>query len=328
MNYNSLPFITINGSLTKDTVFPLLHSYAVYTSNFLLQELTQMLTGDYQLEGSISVLPNLLTSQHALEHLMYVQAFMIFDAKDGYYTNRKNLDSFELRYTLSGEGILEYEGKKYRLKEGEGYFISCKKPHLYYAGTSGWKSTVLHLNGGLCADFYDTYAKTGSPKFTKVTCPSFEMMQFQILQTTQKIYPYQEYRINCLIDLLLSELLSSTENMVDNNQIDNSDIIAALLDYIHTNYSEDIVFEKLAKDFGISRTLLFENFKRYTGFTPGNYLLQIRIKQARFLLTTSVCSIEEVATHTGFKDAGHFSQIFKKEVGITPLKYRKKDTNP
>ena len=188
MNYDSFPLITIDASLTKDTVFPLLYAYAAYSSDFLLQELTQMLTGDYRLEGTISVLPNLLTSQHAMERLMYVQAFMIFDAKDGYYTNRENLDSYELRYTLSGEGILEYEGKKYILKEGEGYFISCKKPHTYYAKKCGWKSTVFHFNGSLCADFFDAYTRTGSCKFDKNACPSFEMMQYQVLQAHKKLH--------------------------------------------------------------------------------------------------------------------------------------------
>lgn len=323
MNYSSLPFITIDASLTKETVFPLLHAYAAYSSDFLLQELSQMLTGDYQLEGTISVLPNLLTGQHALERLMYVQAFMLFDAKEGYYTNRENLDSYELRYTLSGEGVLEYEGKKYILREGNGYFISCQKKHVYYARSCGWKSTVLHINGNLCADFFDSFERTGSCKFDKNICPSFEMMQFQVLQATQKIYPYQEYRINCLIDLLLTELLSSTENSLTTKQSGNTEVITALLDHIHMNFAEDIVLERLAKEFAISRTVLFESFKRYTGSTPGSYLMQIRIKHAKLLLKTTNNSIEEIATQTGFKDAGHFSQIFKKEVGTTPLKYRK-----
>ena len=68
---------------------------------------------------------------------------------------------------------------------------------------------------------------------------------------------------------------------------------------------------------------IFESFRCYTGFSPGKYLLQVRIKQARILLKTSTASIEVIATSVGFKDAGHFSQMFKKEVGITPLKYRK-----
>ncbi len=323
MNYNNLPMITIDGSLDKENVFPLLHSYAVYASDFLLEELTQMLTGEYKFEGSISVLPNLMTSQHAIMRLMYVQAFMIFDAREGYYTNRQNLDSYELRYTLSGEGILEYEGKKYNLREGEGYFISCKKPHIYYAKKCGWKSTVLHINGSLCDDFFESYEKTGVYKFSNTACPSYEMMQFQVIQSTQKVYPYQEYRINCLIDLLLSELLASTEHAACAEQNNNTEVITSVLDYVHANFASNIVFEKLAKEFGISRTLLFENFKRYTGFTPANYLMQLRIKQAKLLLKTSNNSIEEIATQIGFNDAGHFSQIFKKEVGTTPLKYRK-----
>ncbi len=323
MRYDSLPFITVSASMDKETVFPILHSYAPYASEFLLQELSKMLTGDFKLDGEISVLPNLMASQHALDQLMYVQAFMIFNAGAGYYTEREGLDSYELRYTLSGEGVLEYEGKKYTLKEGDGYFISCQKPHIYYSGKNGWKSTVLHINGGLCSDFFERYEKDGQYWISNDTMPSFETMQFQVLQATQKVHPYQEYRINCLLDLLLTELLTSTESLSANQKGNNAEVISTLLDYIHSHYMEDIVFEKMAKTFGISRTLLFSEFKRYTGFTPAVYLMKIRISQAKLLLANTSLSVETVSMQAGFNDAGHFSQIFKKEVGTTPLKYRK-----
>ena len=117
MNYNSLPFITITNSLNEKNALPLLQAYVAYASDFLLSELSKMLTGHYKLEGSIQILPNLMTSIHAMERLMYIQAFMIFDANDGYYTSRSDLDSFELRYTLAGEGTLEYEGNVINLRK-------------------------------------------------------------------------------------------------------------------------------------------------------------------------------------------------------------------
>lgn len=323
MNYNSLPFITITNSLNEKNALPLLQAYVAYASDFLLSELSKMLTGHYKLEGSIQILPNLMTSIHAMERLMYIQAFMIFDANDGYYTSRSDLDSFELRYTLAGEGTLEYEGRTYILGDGDGYFISCRNPHTYYAGKNGWKSTVLHLNGGLCNDFFERFKKDGQYRFSKESLPFFEMMQFQLLHATQKVSPYQEYRINCLIDLLLTELITAADTFSQKEKSRNTEVITALLDHIHSHYSDEIVFEKLAREFGVSRTLLFSEFRRYTGFTPGQYLMQFRIRQAKLLLQNSTLSVEAISARTGFSDAGHFSQIFKKEVGTTPLKFRK-----
>lgn len=323
MDYDSLPFITVSASLDKETVFPMMQSYAPYASDFLLSELSKCLTGNYKLEGQISVLPNLMTRGHAQDCLMYLQAFMIFDARSGYYTEREGLDSFEIRYTLSGEGTLEYEGKKYILREGDGFFISCRKPHIYYAGKDGWKSTVLHINGGLCGDFFERYEKDGQYRLSKDAMTSFESMQFQVLQATQKVHPYQEYRINCLLDLLLTELLTSAGNLSEKQKNNSTEVISSLLDYIHSHYSGKIVFEQMAKTFGISRTLLFSEFKRYTGVTPAAYLMQVRIRQAKLLLSNTSSSIEAISAQVGFNNAGHFSQIFKKEVGTTPLKYRK-----
>lgn len=327
MDYSSLPFLNIyTTGLSTDTTF-LLETYGPYASDFLLSEISKMLTGKFTFDGVISLLPNILTSPHAMERLLYLQAFMIFDAKSGYYTQRAGLNSYELRYTLSGEGILEYEGKKYSLKEGEGFFISSKKPHTYYPKNGSWKCTVMHINGVLCEDFFSAFGSDGSYKFSKEHCPAFEMMQYQVISASQRIIPYQEYRINCLLDLLLSELITSGNYNPDKKNSSNDKVITAVLDFIHTHYSEEIIFENVAKDFGISRTLLFSEFKRYTGTAPFKYLMSVRIRQAKLLLTATDYSIEQIATQTGFKDAGHFSQIFKKEAGITPLKYRKSSSH-
>ncbi|HHV11507.1 MAG TPA: helix-turn-helix transcriptional regulator [Clostridiales bacterium] len=97
---------------------------------------------------------------------------------------------------------------------------------------------------------------------------------------------------------------------------------------IHKSYRDNALlrasFHALAKEtFGISRSHLSREFKKITGFSPKEYLIQIRISQAKLLLRGSSISIDDISSAIGFHDTAHFIQTFKKAEGITPLKFRK-----
>ena len=53
------------------------------------------------------------------------------------------------------------------------------------------------------------------------------------------------------------------------------------------------------------------------------YILKKRIEKAAQLLSESGCHVREAAINVGFYDYNYFSKVFKKEMGITPLKYKK-----
>ena len=66
-------------------------------------------------------------------------------------------------------------------------------------------------------------------------------------------------------------------------------------------------------------------FKEYTGQTPHNYLMEIRLEKAKELLRTKENSIEETARQCGFVNPGHFAVAFKRSVKMSPSEYRKQN---
>ena len=64
------------------------------------------------------------------------------------------------------------------------------------------------------------------------------------------------------------------------------------------------------------------NFKEYTGKTVNEYLTEYRIYIAKQLLEDTEKSILEIALECGFNEASYFIRIFKRQTGISPLKYR------
>ena len=64
-------------------------------------------------------------------------------------------------------------------------------------------------------------------------------------------------------------------------------------------------------------------FYEYVGTSPINYLMETRLAASKELLLSSSRSIAEVASSTGFSSQSYFSQIFRKNTGMSPLQYRK-----
>ena len=76
----------------------------------------------------------------------------------------------------------------------------------------------------------------------------------------------------------------------------------------------------------LSPVYISKIFKEETGESPINYLIKIRLEKARdILLKSSDSTIKNIANEVGYEDAYHFSKLFKKYYGISPLYYRKRE---
>lgn len=94
--------------------------------------------------------------------------------------------------------------------------------------------------------------------------------------------------------------------------------------FITEKLSEDIYVEDICREFFISKNSLYKLFKEEFGVTVNEFILQKRLAKAKELLEKSQeLTITEVAALCGFNDYNYFIRVFKKLVGITPLKFRK-----
>ncbi|NQZ56674.1 MAG: helix-turn-helix domain-containing protein [Lentisphaeraceae bacterium] len=102
--------------------------------------------------------------------------------------------------------------------------------------------------------------------------------------------------------------------------------ISKAMDYIKEHYTEKISNATLADQTRLSVRQFENRFKDIFSTTPHKYILKLRILKACELLLTENMTIIEMATQLGFYDQSAFTMSFKKQVGLTPLKYIKKHT--
>lgn len=96
--------------------------------------------------------------------------------------------------------------------------------------------------------------------------------------------------------------------------------IKAVCDYLENNYMKNITLNDLSDLAGISKYHLIRSFTKQKGISPYSYLETIRISKAKRLLEQGIAPID-VALQTGFTDQSHFTNFFKKLIGLTPKQY-------
>lgn len=120
-----------------------------------------------------------------------------------------------------------------------------------------------------------------------------------------------------LIEQLLMEY---TEQQAATENTEPSMEIKAICEFLESNYVKAITLDDLSKLTGLSKFYLLRSFTKQKGISPYSYLQTIRISVAKKLLEQGVLPIE-VAMQTGFTDQSHFSNFFKKFIGLTPKQY-------
>lgn len=100
-------------------------------------------------------------------------------------------------------------------------------------------------------------------------------------------------------------------------------IINEALVYFDENYAKPINVNAYAASVYTSPCWFIRSFRNYIGMTPLQYIINVRISNARELLLNPKFSISDVSRSVGYEDSLYFSRFFKKNVGISPKDYKK-----
>lgn len=111
--------------------------------------------------------------------------------------------------------------------------------------------------------------------------------------------------------LTISRFTSQNRESIKNAQL-----------YIEAHCEQKISADQLSQDFLIPVKKLQRGIKIVTGYTIHNYLLKVRLDKAKDLLSNTDEPVQNIPARIGLTNLSHFSRIFKKHVGQTPVEYR------
>ncbi|SEK96479.1 AraC-like ligand binding domain-containing protein [Carnobacterium iners] len=123
---------------------------------------------------------------------------------------------------------------------------------------------------------------------------------------------------SALMNKIIQETLTADEQK-------KQQTVNEIIHYLETHYRKDITLNDLARHYFLSSTNLSRIFKEETGDSPINYLIKVRLEQAKLLLDTKTnMSIKEISKLVGYNDALYFSKLFKKHYGQSPSAFMTK----
>jgi AraC-like DNA-binding protein len=131
-------------------------------------------------------------------------------------------------------------------------------------------------------------------------------------------------RFNHMLDSLLISVARQSTRQASSRR-DFPRTFSKLEQTLRENLAHQWTVEEMAALVGLGTTAFTEKVKSYTGFSPLNYLINIRISEAIKMLKRPGVNVTEIALETGFYSSQHFSTTFKKLTGHTPGEFRKRN---
>ena len=139
---------------------------------------------------------------------------------------------------------------------------------------------------------------------------------FERLRTLRLFSEMEEY-----CGQLLSQSITNVNQM---NDVMMKRLVKDAVEIIEQEYNTPLMLSDLADRLSISTTYLSRLFSQNLRISFKTFLTSKRIEEAKDLLKNSPMRVNEIATAVGYQDAHYFSDVFKKEVGITPRRYRQR----
>jgi len=114
------------------------------------------------------------------------------------------------------------------------------------------------------------------------------------------------------------------ENMLKPNINSN---LEKVTDFIDKNLDKDLSIQNISRTVHMSKSVLYKYFRNYFGCTVGEYINTKRVEKSVEMLINTDLSIEEISQSVGFTSATYYGRVFSNKKGITPLKFRKLQSN-
>lgn len=132
----------------------------------------------------------------------------------------------------------------------------------------------------------------------------------------------EAYLLEELHQLLVQHIMEFYE--AQDTLVSKDGRIKEIQQYIKKNIGDSqLSVNTISANLKISPTYLCFYFKKETGRTINQYITEVRIEQAKYMILNTNDKIYDIALKVGFSDTNYFSALFKKQVGMTPIIYRK-----
>ncbi len=245
--------------------------------------------------------------------------------------------NIEIAYILSGNGKYIVDGKAYEVKQGE--MLICNPGVKHQSIVEDPSSPNLEFVCGFSDICFKNMPENtiitpdGEPviRFNQEVRREISRCCYEIIEENYASQPGRYYMIKAqfvkILVFMYRSFCEKCEETAEPTEFDSYSktyVARKIMSYLEENYNKKISLDKIAGNMYLSPVYISRIFKETTGDSPINYVIRLRLEKAKKLLETPDGeNIKQIAMEVGYDDVYHFSKLFKKYYGISPLKYRK-----
>jgi AraC-like DNA-binding protein len=252
---------------------------------------------------------------------------------DFQWARGRTLREHQVIYISRGEGMFESRSAgRRRVTAGTLFAIFPDEWHRYSPKSEiGWDEYWVAFDGADAQQLMADYSLTPSTPFifANVSVPLKE----EFVRLADELHR-EEIGYEKIIAGRTTVILAMAYAYSQRKGYEGSaalQVIEKAKNVMSSKIDEDISMEQLAASLNIGYSLFRKIFREYTGFSPAQYHLEVRINYAIKLLTTTTLPLSTVGERIGIESPGYFSRLFKRKTGCSPRDFRstsQNDINP
>lgn len=254
-------------------------------------------------------------------HVLYISKYK-FDK--GFVFTNGNIDAYDLFVIYGGQVEYRHKDIVFQAQAGDALYInSALQSAITQRGDEPLELLMLRLSGLSPMNYYDLISKNRTEPIHLSSPEKLDALLGKIVYYMK--YPTNQNNV-LMVDTMsgiFTELYLSISGDLNRDMYYNHpQWFIDTINYIEKRSLSNVQISKIAEELGMSESHFHKIFREYTGTTPYQYLLGLRIKSAQSLLASTDHQIKYISYTVGFNSVNHFITHFKKEVGCTPAEYR------
>lgn len=238
-------------------------------------------------------------------------------AKANYHIGPRVTPYYYLLCVLEGEGTFIQQKKTYHLGPNDIFCLFPQVIHEYYCNPlRPLKKLILAFDGKQALATLARIGLTPEHPYEKE-----RMIKKTVLAFLRMFQHHGEplARLHGMYEIFHSLEMTQSLHYTEMNALD---WLEKAKQYIEHHFAEQITVEQIAELVGVDRTHFSKMYRKAYGISPIDFLLQLRMHEAKLLLKHTNYKIAEIAQAVGYQDISSFSKAFKKRVGMSPVEYR------
>mgnify|MGYP001293301769 CR=1 FL=1 len=241
------------------------------------------------------------------------------------YLTGRVLNEFQLVYIIRGKGIFSATNvKETILEEGTVFMLFPGEWHTYRPLTeTGWEAYWVGFRGttSTCHFTANGFFDPGSPFFRIGYNDEIINLFQQLIEQARREEPGAQQLLGGIVFHMLGYLLHFRKNEIFSNKTVVPMVNKARMlmrEHVYSGISP----EEIASTLHVSYSWFRRTFRQYTGFSPAQFMAQLKVQKAKELLAQTNDSVKQIATALNFETTDYFSVFFKRSTGQNPLAYR------